>query len=135
MGRANVFFADIVDYARAQGVPIVSPSEAEEVFGNIVQIKGRDEITIDADGKLTSTNIGDKMIIDSFNARKKSDGILTYPFKTITITPIDNAYAVSNGFPEGVGGILKTYRLSPEYYTNYQEYIPTLGTKKHINEI
>ncbi len=69
------------------------------------------------DNVLLATSIGD---------------IATYPLNKIIYHNVTNAYATSNGFPEGIGGILKTFNITTLYTIRHQEYmVGNYGTSTH----
>src|SRR5690625_2855122 len=67
------------------------------------------------------------------NAFGKNARIEEFPFNKITHTPINTAFAQTEGFPEGKAGELVTSRLSSSYYMLWQTFLPTEGSgKKYI---
>lgn len=121
-------FSDIVDYIRSKNIEIVSPSEGLDTFGNIIEIEGEKNFVIDANGRMTGDDIS--YMVDPLNARKSTDLISAFPLGKTTITAISTPHAQREGFPESAGGILKTHRISSDYYNSYREYIPITGSKR-----
>src|SRR5690625_1632362 len=122
-------FSDIIDYIRGKGIDIVSPSEGLEIYGNIIEIEGKSEnFLIDANGVITSNRF--KVIFDKLNGRDINIPASSFPNERVIYTPVTNNFASNNGLPERLGGVVKTSRITSEYYHAKQEYEPTLGTKR-----
>lgn len=121
-------FSDIIDYIRGKGIDIVSPSEGLEIYGNIIEIEGKSEdFLIDANGVITGDGI--KVVFDNLDGRDINVPASSFPHGRIIYTPVTNDYASNNRLPERLGGVVKTSRITSEYYHAKQEYEPTLGTK------
>lgn len=119
--------SDTIDYIHSIGVDIVSPSEGFDIFGNIIDVRGSKTFIVSADGDFeTTTDM--RVRFDTLNQRSYGTSTTEFSQGKITYTPISNNFAVANDFPEKMGGILITYRITSDYYQARQEYIPTTGT-------
>lgn len=126
------YLRDTIDYARSKGIPIVAPSEATDIYANIIEIKGESEFIVNADGEILSPDIGGSLLVENLNERGLEDGITDFKFKAVTYSPINTSKAQQEGFPEKQGGILVTYRLGSDYFMNYQEYITSTTSSERI---
>src|SRR5699024_7675347 len=72
-------------------------------------------------GYVTITNLNSHDLTSSFK---------DFEFQKISYTPISDPFASTNDFPEGVGGVLITYRISSGFYAVYQEYVTSMGSGK-----
>jgi peptidoglycan/xylan/chitin deacetylase (PgdA/CDA1 family) len=115
---------DLIDYAKAQGVKIVTLEEAFQAVGNASEYFTKNgEFT-----KVTKTG----KTFASFNfikdtvARKNTDPISSYMKNIITITECKAAH--STGLPEDGVGTLYTYNIDSEWGGfNYQLWYPIYG--------
>ena len=121
------YFEEVIDYVKGQGIDIVSPRDGFDIYGNIIEIRGDKTVIMDADGGFTMST-DNRVVFDRYNGRKNSDSVTEYLNEKTTLTAISSSHASAEGFPEGVGGYLKTDRISSDYYHAKQEYTATLGT-------
>ena len=120
---------NIIDYIRLNGGEIVSPSEALSIYGNIIEVvQGSNDLILRADGTIGGSLVPIEM--GATNSVTGTELATAFKQKRRTFTPINNSHATANGFPENKGGVLVTNRISSDYFTNFQEYITTLGNKK-----
>src|SRR5690625_2971783 len=118
------YVKDIIDYIRSKGYDIVSPREAFEIHGNIMQIGDHttdDRFIIDAENKVYNRRMNIKT--DAFNEHTVADDIEDFE-QEVTYTPISLAESQSGDYPIRRGGILTTFRLSSSSNNIVQYYDP-----------
>lgn len=120
-------FGEIIDYASAVGLPIMSMSEAIDNVGNVIEIG-------DYSRNLTLRNTKGYFVVGADGLVESAQQDFDYNFETapkdipngISYTVIDNAKNSTS--PSGGNGILTTYKLSMRHAThgtlNWQEFIP-----------
>lgn len=101
---------DLIDYARTQGVEIVTLEEGLDIYGNLLDQgdysdANADYTIIDCEGKLHSTKIN-QYAYEYNTALTGNDIPTTYPKNRTKINIID--YNMRTTFPESLYGILET---------------------------
>ena len=101
---------DLIDYARTQGVEIVTLDEGLDIYGNLLDQgdysdANADYTIIDCEGKLHSTKIN-QYAYEYNTALTGNDIPTTYPKNRTKINIVD--YNMRTTFPESLYGILET---------------------------
>lgn len=124
------YLSELLDYIKAKNVDIVTASQGYEIFGNQIFVGDLEEKFFIANENGIFTDETESKTL--FKTKKIPNNSVTPLTKvdefenlTITICEISNTFASQNGFPESVGGVLITYRYSPDVTypnNNKQEY-------------
>ena len=124
---------DMIDYAKSEGVDIVTTKEALEIYGNVVEYTNYETGNFFAVSKAGNTfgkNIVNKSNIVLDNTKKYSDPIESYDFGKITYTQITGSEAAN--FPEGRNGVLVTVRMSKEVGFQKQFYYVSVVNRIYV---
>ncbi|HFC9134935.1 TPA: polysaccharide deacetylase family protein [Enterococcus faecium] len=125
---------DLIAYIKSQGIDIVTPSQALDEVGNVVEVGDIETgyLKVDSTGYVTSTN---NQFVDSMKVNKANEfdfqaSPIVLP-RLNSITPITNAFASTAPLaPTTKGGKLFTYNLrtiSLDFV--HQEYVAVDGQR------
>ena len=119
------YIKDLIDYARTQGVEIVTLEEGLDIYGNLLDQGdysgvGEDYTIIDCEGNMHSTKFN-QYNYDHNDALTGNDIPTTYPKNKTQINII--GYNMRTTFPESLYGILETV-TGVNYYFCRQTFIP-----------
>lgn len=112
---------NLIDYARTIGAEIVSPKEAFDIAGNIIEVRTEDyDFKVGADGQYVGQNLA---IVDKAANKYTADDTLG-SFRPNTVTHSHVTGSLTTGMPENKAGLLSTYRLGTEWPFTKQEFRP-----------
>lgn len=135
-GFSKAGLTETIQYAKTQGVEIVSMREVLEAYSNIIDIP---DIQIGADGSTSPYSIIGKYRRQAqiFQSNAHVDN---YAMDAVSYRPYTGIQATANAMPENRAGVLFTYRLASDDYafrtyvviqtrTEYRSFWDNVGKK------